>query len=260
MERGGEPYAVPPLGIQQASTNLKRSTARPVNITVRSKSDVYYISFDNMSISIFSTPFSTIYSCGHHPLAKGQPPHAFQSTIAPTHCVFRMQVHSGEAASAPRCVLLEAEATPPTRATPHAAGFDVCSVGAIVIEPRQRVNVPTGIAIAGVPGVYMRVAPRSGLALKQGIDVMAGVVDSDYRGEIGVILVNLSDEIVRLAAKTRIAQLIPTKYDTTDLAVVSKEEWIRLKETDPSPRGEGGFGSTGIGALPACNAANVANA
>jgi len=144
---------------------------------------------------------------------------------------------------APLCVLLEEGATAPKRATPQAAGFDVSSINAVVLQPFERVGVPTGIAIAGVPGVYMRVAPRSGLALKKGLHVMAGVIDADYRGELVVVLVNLSNETVHLDAKTRIAQLIPTKYDTTDLNVVSKEEFSKL---EPSVRDQGGFGSTGV--------------
>ena len=154
-----------------------------------------------------------------------------------------------EPAIALSCVALHAEATLPRRATAYSAGFDVCSIGDVVIEPYQRVSVPTGIAIAGVPGVYMRVAPRSGLALKQNLDVMAGVVDADYRGEIMVILVNLSNQAVKLGTKTRIAQLIPTKYDMSPLNAITKEDFARLKEMDPSVRGEAGFGSTGVAAL-----------
>ena len=150
---------------------------------------------------------------------------------------------------APSCVLLHADATMPQRGSPYAAGFDVSSVTEVVMEPFARASVPTGVAIVGVPGVYMRVAPRSGLALKQGLDVMAGVVDADYRGEIMVILVNLSNQTVKLDAKTRIAQLIPTKYDMSPLNAITKEEFARLKEMDPSVRGEAGFGSTGVAAL-----------
>jgi deoxyuridine 5'-triphosphate nucleotidohydrolase len=98
----------------------------------------------------------------------------------------------------------------------------------------------TDIAIAVPLGTYGRVAPRSGLALKHGIDVGAGVIDEDYRGNVGVILFNHSDVDFIVAAGDRVAQLILEKIETPDVEVVDD-----LSET---VRGGGGFGSTGVGA------------
>lgn len=143
----------------------------------------------------------------------------------------------------PFSVLLDEDAVLPTRSTPHSAGFDLSCMYPLILQPFERVAVSTGVAIVGIPGIYLRIAPRSGLALKHGIDVMAGVIDADYRGEIKVLLVNLSNDVVELKGKTRIAQMIPEKYATNELKVVSKDEFIKVT---PTIRGEGGFGSTGL--------------
>ena len=90
-------------------------------------------------------------------------------------------------------------------------------------------------------GNYGRIAPRSGLAAKHSIDVGAGVIDCDYRGEVKVLLFNLSDVDFELKANERIAQLIIEKYTPTDIAEV--------EDLDATVRGKGGFGSTGVGAI-----------
>lgn len=132
---------------------------------------------------------------------------------------------------------LSANALLPTRGTATSAGLDLHSIEPVSLGPRQRQLVPTGLAVAIPEGHYGRIAPRSGLATKQGIDVLAGVIDSDYRGEIQCLLYNTSDETVELPAQTRICQLIIEKI------ITPAAQWADdLTET---ARGAGGFGSTG---------------
>lgn len=136
--------------------------------------------------------------------------------------------------------LLADNAVPPRKAHPTDAGYDICSTVTVTIPPQGRALINTGIAIA-LPNdlCYARVAPRSGLSVKNGIDVMAGVVDSSYRGEIKVAIHNTDpDESFTVHEGDRIAQMIITM-----LAPMSDTEVVEdLDETD---RGEGGFGSTG---------------
>ena len=129
----------------------------------------------------------------------------------------------------------------PERATAQAAGFDLRARvdDSMVLLPGARGDVPTGIAIALPPGFEAQVRPRSGLAIKHGLSVInaPGTVDSDYRGEIRVLLINLGHEPVRIRRGDRIAQL-----------VVQRLPRIVLRETPelpPTPRGAGGFGHTG---------------
>ena len=124
----------------------------------------------------------------------------------------------------------------PSRGSSEAAGLDIYSIEEVAIEPKQRVVVRTGLAVAIPEGYYGRVAPRSGLAT-QGIDVLAGVIDADYRGEIGCLLYNTGDETIHLPAQSKICQLIIEKI-ITPTAVWADE----ISDTD---RGSGGFGSTG---------------
>ena len=125
----------------------------------------------------------------------------------------------------------------PSRGSEHAAGLDLCSVEALRIDGGKRAAVRTGLSVAIPVGFYGRVAPRSGLALKAGIDVLAGVIDSDYRGEIRCILVNLGAEPFHINAGDRIAQLIVEQIATPGA------EWAEaLSDT---ARAHGGFGSTG---------------
>jgi dUTP pyrophosphatase len=110
----------------------------------------------------------------------------------------------------------------------------------IVLQPLERAIVPTGLHIALEVGYEAQVRPRSGLAAKKGISVLnaPGTVDADYRGDIGVILVNLSNEAFEVCDGDRIAQLVIAKHERADWAEVEV-----LSETD---RGQGGFGSTGV--------------
>jgi dUTP pyrophosphatase len=98
--------------------------------------------------------------------------------------------------------------------------------------------VKTGISIAIPEGYYGRVAPRSGLAVKHGLDVMAGVVDASYRGEVCVVLINLGQETIDLLAGTRVAQMIIESCQTIDY-------WRVVTHLSDSARAEGGFGSSG---------------
>lgn len=134
-------------------------------------------------------------------------------------------------------------ATIPSYGSAGAAGLDLHvdmateQFDSILLRPGERRLFKTGIAIALPKNTYARIAPRSGLANKYGIDVMAGVVDEDYRGEIGVILVNHSDKDFLVGEHDRIAQLVIEKYLPCNPVVVS--------DLPDSVRGEGGFGSTG---------------
>ena len=107
----------------------------------------------------------------------------------------------------------------------------------LVIPPNSRCLVKTGIAVAVPEGCYGRVAPRSGLALKNGIEIGAGVIDEDYRGEVGAILFNLNSDPFKVKKGDRIAQFICERIVYPELEVVD--------ELDDTERGAGGFGSTG---------------
>ncbi len=110
----------------------------------------------------------------------------------------------------------------------------------IVLKPLERAIIKTGLFIALPIGTEAQVRPRSGLAAKKGITVLnsPGTVDADYRGEIGVILVNLSNENFTINDGERIAQLVIAKHE--------RAEWISVSELDETARGTGGFGSTGV--------------
>jgi dUTP pyrophosphatase len=126
----------------------------------------------------------------------------------------------------------------PQRATPSSAGADLHTLEPFIILPGERLLVATGISVEIPEGCYGRIAPRSGLAVRHGIDTLAGVIDADYRGEINVLLINHGEASVAFDAGDRIAQLIIERAMGCDF------EWAaRLNET---VRGEGGFGSTGI--------------
>ena len=132
---------------------------------------------------------------------------------------------------------LDPRAVLPKRGSVLAAGLDVCGIEDVEIAPKQRVMARTGLAVAIPPGFYGRVAPRSGLAVKSGLDVLAGVIDSDYRGEIVCVLYNTGDERIKLPAGSKICQLIIEQIITPDAT------WAT--DLDETARGAGGFGSTG---------------
>ncbi|XP_068893371.1 deoxyuridine 5'-triphosphate nucleotidohydrolase [Tenebrio molitor] len=129
------------------------------------------------------------------------------------------------------------EAYPPTKGSVKAAGYDLKSAYDCTVPARGKALVDTGIKVQLPEGCYGRIAPRSGLAVKNFIDVGAGVVDEDYRGVIKVVLFNHSDSAFEVKSGDRIAQFICERIYYPDL-----EEVKELTETE---RGEGGFGSTG---------------
>lgn len=133
--------------------------------------------------------------------------------------------------------LLDQNAKMPTRANEYDAGFDLYSIIDTVIPPKQRKTVNTGIAIQMPEHMAGLIWPRSGLSVKQGIDVLAGVVDSGYRGQIMVCLYNTSDEIVVLNTGDRIAQII---FQEVPRVLMEVHESL-----GSSQRGENGFGSSG---------------
>jgi dUTP pyrophosphatase len=150
--------------------------------------------------------------------------------------------------------LLKAEGKEPFRANDSDAGYDLCSTEYVTLEPFQRRLISTGINVEIPEGFYGRIAPRSGLACKKGIDVMAGVIDSGYRGEVKVLLINLNFEGYNLKPNAfeamfgsgnrieikpgdRIAQLIIEQCHTV--------EWKFMNTLEDSQRGESGFGSSG---------------
>lgn len=131
----------------------------------------------------------------------------------------------------------------PQYATPSSAGVDLRAAidSPIVLKPLQRAMVPTGLYMAIPEGFEGQVRPRSGLAAKRGVTVLntPGTIDADYRGEIKVILVNLSPDEFVIEPGERIAQMVFARHE--------KAEWEEVESLEETLRGEGGFGSTGLG-------------
>lgn len=124
----------------------------------------------------------------------------------------------------------------PTRGSNSAAGYDLYSTEEYTLKPLERKLFKTGLSIAIPPGLYGRIAPRSGLAYKDGLDTMAGVIDEDYRGDVGVILINLGSVEKKIVVGDKIAQIIFENYTPATF-----QETDDLEKTS---RGQGGFGST----------------
>lgn len=129
----------------------------------------------------------------------------------------------------------------PSYATQMSAGMDLraCVDSPIILNPMERTVVPTGLRIALPEGYECQLRPRSGLALKHGITLVntPGTIDADYRGEVGVILINLSQEPFVINNGERICQMVVTRYE--------KCEWEEASTLDTTERGDGGFGHTG---------------
>ena len=127
----------------------------------------------------------------------------------------------------------------PAYATPGSAGMDVLAAEDVTIAPGARHAVATGLSVAIPEGYEIQVRPRSGLAFKHGITVpnTPGTIDSDYRGELKVLLINHGSEDFAIARGDRVAQLV--------LAPVTQASWDEVDELDATDRGAGGFGSTG---------------
>lgn len=131
----------------------------------------------------------------------------------------------------------------PAYATSGSAGVDLRAFlpeGPVLLKPMERCLIPTGLSLEIPVGYEGQVRPRSGLAMKQGITCLntPGTIDSDYRGEVKVILINLSSDIQQIGDGDRIAQLVFCKHETA--------EWTETSELEATVRGAGGFGHTGI--------------
>lgn len=136
---------------------------------------------------------------------------------------------------------LTESAITPERSTEHSAGYDLHTTESATLQPGERKLFKTGLLLAIPKGMYGRIAPRSGLAFKNGIDIMAGVIDEDYRGELGIVVINLGQQSITLpqikdGKTTPIAQIIFEFYNKLDVQIVNE-----LSETN---RGIGGFGHT----------------
>ena len=135
---------------------------------------------------------------------------------------------------------LHPDARIPAYMTELAAGMDICALleEAMIIAPGQRCLVPTGLAFAIPPGYEIQIRPRSGLAIKHGIALVnsPGTIDADYRGEVGIILINHGLEDFTISSGDRIAQII--------VAPVSQADLIQVSELTETERGSGGFGHT----------------
>lgn len=130
----------------------------------------------------------------------------------------------------------------PTYSTSDSAGMDIRAFlkEPITLKPLQRALIPTGLHLELPHGYQCEIRPRSGLALKKGITVLntPGTIDADYRGEVGIILINLSDEPFVINSGERICQMVIMNY--------TKVEWVEVEELNDTERGTGGFGHTGV--------------
>ena len=174
--------------------------------------------------------------------------HCFAYRIGTTGNVYRSNDDGEPSGSAGKPILgqidskkLTDTATIPSKGSTGAAGYDLYAIESHTLAPGERKAFKTGISLAIPYGVYGRVAPRSGLAVKHGIDVLAGVIDSDYRGEILVALINLGSDpitlpIVKDGKETAIAQIIFESYTNYD--------FNETDNLDSTERGSGGFGSS----------------
>jgi deoxyuridine 5'-triphosphate nucleotidohydrolase len=133
--------------------------------------------------------------------------------------------------------LLTATAQLPTRGTPGSAGYDLAADEDTNLWPGERRLISTGVSVAVPAGTYGRIAPRSGLAVKKGLDVMAGVIDPDYRGEVKVLAVNLGQTPIVIGQGDRIAQLVLERFEAAEV--------VQVETLDGTERGTGAFGSTG---------------
>jgi len=141
---------------------------------------------------------------------------------------------------------LHSQAIVPVYMTEHAAGMDLCTVvdEPVVLAPGERALLPTGLAMEIPPGYEGQVRPRSGLALKKGIALVnsPGTIDADYRGEIGIIIINHGSEPVEIMPGDRVAQLI--------VAPVTRAVLIEVEDLTDTGRNSGGFGHTGVRLKP----------
>ena len=139
-------------------------------------------------------------------------------------------------------IINKSNTTNPSYSTNNSAGLDLRAhiKEEINLHPMSRVLIKTGLFIQLPEGYEAQIRPRSGLAYKNGITVLntPGTIDADYRGEVGVLLINLSNDSFKIKNGDRIAQMVIAKYE--------QAEWISVEQLDTTQRGDGGFGSTGI--------------
>jgi dUTP pyrophosphatase len=137
-------------------------------------------------------------------------------------------------------VVVDDGAKLPQYQTEGSAGMDLVSTEAVELAPGERKLVGTGIRVAIPAGFEGQVRPRSGLAVRHGISMVntPGTIDSDYRGELKVLLINLGDSVVKLGQGERVAQLV--------ICPVMRADWLVVESLDDTERGGGGFGSTGV--------------
>ena len=139
-------------------------------------------------------------------------------------------------------IINKSNTTNPSYSTNNSAGLDLRAhiKEEINLNPMSRVLIKTGLFIQLPEGYEAQIRPRSGLAYKNGITILntPGTIDADYRGEVGVLLINLSNDTFKIKNGDRIAQMVIAKYE--------KAEWTSVKQLDSTQRGDGGFGSTGI--------------
>ena len=138
-------------------------------------------------------------------------------------------------------IKLKETATLPTYQTDGAAGMDIhaCIDEPVILQSMERRMIPAGFAIALPDGYEAQIRARSGLSIKHGITMVNGIgtIDADYRGEVGVLLINLGQEPFEVTPDLRIAQLVIARYE--------RAEWAEVKQLSETMRGTGGFGSTG---------------
>jgi dUTP pyrophosphatase len=141
-----------------------------------------------------------------------------------------------------KIIKLKPNAVIPTYQTAGAAGLDIhaCLDAPKTLAPMERANIPSGLAVELPPGTELQIRARSGLSIKNGITMVNGIgtVDCDYRGEIGVLLINLGSEPFVIEPGMRIAQMVLARYE--------KVVWQETNSLQSSERGDGGYGSTGV--------------
>lgn len=135
-------------------------------------------------------------------------------------------------------IILDKDAIAPSKGSEHAAGWDLYSTQSLTLRPGKRESVKTGLTMELPKGYFGSIRPRSGLAVRHGIDTLAGVIDCDYRGEVCVVLINLGGVAYHIEKGDRIAQMIIQKYYDMNLMAVDK-----LEDTERSNKG---FGSSGV--------------
>ena len=137
---------------------------------------------------------------------------------------------------------LKSNAIVPEYQTEHASGMDLCAClgEPKILKPMERAMIPTGLAVELLPGYEAQIRARSGLSIKYGLTMVNGIgtIDADYRGEVGILVINLGQEDFVIEPGMRIAQLVIAKYEKID--------WQEAETLNETARGDGGFGSTGV--------------